>query len=147
MSFGIGQPVLRTEDPRLLTGRGTYVDDITVPHMAYMAVVYATMAHADIKSIDTTEAESAPGVLAVLTGKDVVADGLGGIPPAFMPEDMGGPPGFRTSCPILAADRVLHVGERVAIVVAETPEQANLFPIGRCNHADHMDALAYAIHD
>jgi carbon-monoxide dehydrogenase large subunit len=124
MSFGIGQPVLRTEDPRLLTGRGTFVDDIAVPHMAYMAVVYATVAHAHIKSIATSDAEAAPGVLAVLTGKDVVADGLGGIPPAFMPEDMGGPPGFRTECPILAAGRVRHVGERVAIVVAETPEMA-----------------------
>ena len=124
MSFGIGQPVLRTEDPRFLTGRGTYVDDITVPHMAHMAVVYATLAHANIKSISTADAEAAPGVLVVLTGKEVVADGLGGIPPAFMPEDMGGPPGYRTECPILAADRVLHVGERVAIVVAETSELA-----------------------
>ena len=124
MSFGIGQPVLRTEDPRFLTGRGNFVDDITVPHMAHMAVVYATVAHADIKSIATGEAEKAPGVLAVLTGQQAVADGLGGIPPAFMPEDMGGPPGFRTECPVLAADRVRHVGERVAIVVAETPELA-----------------------
>jgi carbon-monoxide dehydrogenase large subunit len=124
MSFGIGQPVLRTEDPRFLTGRGTYVDDIAVPHMAHMAVVYATVAHADIKSISTIEAEGAPGVLAVLTGKDVAAEGLGGIPPAFMPEDMGGPPGFRTESPILATGRVRHVGERVAIVVAETPEAA-----------------------
>ena len=124
MSFGIGQPVLRTEDPRFLTGRGTFVDDITVPHMAYMAVVYATVAHADILTIATANAEGAPGVLAVFTGKDVVAAGLGGIPPAFMPEDMGGPPGFRTECPILATGRVRHVGERVAIVVAETPELA-----------------------
>ena len=124
MSFGIGQPVLRTEDPRFLTGRGTFVDDITVPHMAYMAVVYATVAHADILTIATANAKGAPGVLAVFTGKDVVAAGLGGIPPAFMPEDMGGPPGFRTECPILATGRVRHVGERVAIVVAETPELA-----------------------
>jgi carbon-monoxide dehydrogenase large subunit len=124
MSFGIGQPVLRTEDPRFLTGRGTYVDDITLPHMAHMAVVYATVAHAHINSIDTSEAEKAPGVIAVLTGKDTAADGLGGIPPAFMPEDMGGPPGYRTECPILAPGRVRHVGERVAIVVAETPEKA-----------------------
>jgi carbon-monoxide dehydrogenase large subunit len=124
MSFGIGQPVPRTEDPRLLTGRGTYVDDIAVPHLAHMAVVYATVAHADITSIDCSAAEIAPGVLAVLTGKDVQADGLGGIPPAFMPEDMGGPPGYRTESPILVPDRVRHLGERVAIVVAETPEQA-----------------------
>lgn len=124
MSFGIGQPVLRTEDPRFLTGRGTFVDDITLPHMAHMAVVYATIAHGDIISIDTSEAEKAPGVIAILTGTDVKADGLGTIPPAFMPEDMGGPPGYGTECPILAAKRVNHVGERVAIVVAETLDQA-----------------------
>jgi len=124
MSFGIGQPVRRTEDPRLLTGRGTYVDDIAVLHMAHMAVVHASVANADITYIHTAAAEAAPGVLAVLTGGDVAADGLGGIPPAFMPEDMGGPPGFRTECPILADGRVRYVGERVAIVVAETPEAA-----------------------
>ena len=67
MSFGIGQPVPRTEDPRLLTGQGTYVDDISVPHMAYMAVVYTTVAHADIKSIDASGAIKAPGVITVLT--------------------------------------------------------------------------------
>ena len=124
MSFGIGQPVPRTEDPRFLTGRGTYVDDMTLPLMAHAAVVYATVAHADIKSIDTSEAEAAPGVIAVLTGREAEEDGLGGIPPAFMPEDMGGPKGFRTMRHVMIRKRVRHVGERVAMVIAETPEQA-----------------------
>ena len=68
MSFGIGQHVPRTEDPRLLTGRGTYVDDIVLPRMAHAAIVYANAAHADIRRIDTAAAAAAPGVLAVLTG-------------------------------------------------------------------------------
>jgi carbon-monoxide dehydrogenase large subunit len=124
MSFGIGQPVPRTEDPRFLTGRGTFADDITLPGMAHAAIVYATVAHADIKSVETAEAATAPGVIAVLTGKDAKADGLGGIRPAAMPEDMGGPKGYRTLRPVIAADRVRHVGERVAVVVAETAAQA-----------------------
>ena len=125
MKFGIGQPVLRTEDPRFLTGRGTFVDDITLPHMVYMAVVYSTVAHADIKSIDTRQAEKIRGVLSVLTGIDTSKDGLGGIPPAFMPEDMGGPSGFRTEQLLLAHKRVRFLGERLAIVIAETIEAAN----------------------
>ncbi len=124
MSFGIGQPVPRTEDPRFLTGRGTYVDDITLPHMSHAAVVYSTVAHADIRSIDTTAAEAAPGVIAVLTGREAEEDGLGGIPPAFMPEDMGGPKGFRTVRHVMIRKRVRHVGERVAMVIAETEAQA-----------------------
>ena len=124
MNFGIGQPVTRTEDPRFLTGRGSYVDNLNLPHQAYAAVVYSTVAHADIAAIDTATAEAAPGVIAVLTGRDAEEDNLGGIPPAFMPEDMGGPPGFRTTRDIMVRKRVRHVGERVAMVVAETEAQA-----------------------
>ena len=122
--FGIGQPVRRTEDPRFLTGRGTFVDDINLRGQTYGAIVYSTAPHADIKSIDTSAAEAAPGVVAVLTGDDVAADGLGGLGPTLMPEDIGGPPGHRTARPVLAKDRVRHLGERVALVIAETLEQA-----------------------
>jgi carbon-monoxide dehydrogenase large subunit len=80
--------------------------------------------HARIARIDLSRAMTADGVLAVLTGADVVADGLGGLPPLFMPEDRGGPKGHRTFRPILAADRVRHVGDRVALVVAESAAQA-----------------------
>lgn len=124
MNFGIGQPVTRTEDPRFLTGRGSYVDNLNLPHQVYAAVVFSTVAHADIASIDTAAAEAAPGVIAVLTGREAEEDNLGGIPPAFMPEDMGGPPGFRTTRDIMVRKRVRHVGERVAMVVAETEAQA-----------------------
>jgi carbon-monoxide dehydrogenase large subunit len=122
--FGMGQPVRRTEDPRFITGRGRYVDDIVLPHMAHAVMVYSPHAHAAITAIDATEARKAPGVLAVLTGKELTADGLGTLGPRFMPEDMGGPKGYRTVRTLIATDRVRHVGERVAVVVAETRDQA-----------------------
>ena len=78
--FGIGQPVLRSEDTRLLTGGGRYVADISLPGEAYAVFLRSPHAHADIAGIDTTAAVAAPGVLAVYTGADVVADGLGDIP-------------------------------------------------------------------
>ncbi len=121
--FGIGQPVPRVEDPRFITGRGRYVDDFELPQQAYGVAVMSPHAHARIKGIDTAKAKAAPGVLAVLTGADVKADGLGGLAPP-MPEDMGGPKGFRTLLSILATDKVRAVGERVAFVVAETLAQA-----------------------
>jgi aerobic carbon-monoxide dehydrogenase large subunit len=117
--FGIGQPVTRVEDPRFITGRGLYVDDIDLPLQCYGVVVMSPHAHARIKSIDAAKAKAAPGVLAVLTGADVKADGLGRLVPP-MPEDMGGPKGFRTLRNILEADKVRAVGDRVAFVVAET---------------------------
>jgi carbon-monoxide dehydrogenase large subunit len=123
--FGIAQPVPRKEDPRLLTGRGRFVDDISLPHQSYAAIVRSPHAHARIHSIDTSQARGAPGVLLVLTGADAEADGIGGLPPMVMPEDMGGAKGgYRTVQPILARDRVRHVGDRVALVVAETSAQA-----------------------
>ncbi len=120
MRFGIGQPVTRKEDPRFLTGRGRYVADIDLPRQAYAVVVYSPHAHARIRSIDKSAAERSPGVEAVLTGADWAADGLGTLDPEGMPEDMGGPPGFRSKRPPLAQDRVRHVGERVAVVIAAT---------------------------
>jgi carbon-monoxide dehydrogenase large subunit len=121
--FGIGQPVSRLEDPRFITGRGRFVDDIDLPHQCYGVVIMSPHAHARIKGIDTTKAKAAEGVIAVLTGADVEADKLGGFSPV-MPEDMGGPKGYRTLRSILAIGKVRCVGERVAFVVAETLLQA-----------------------
>jgi len=121
--FGIGQPVPRVEDPRFITGRGRYVDDFDLPHQCHGIVVMSPHAHANIKKIDTSKAKAADGVLAVLTGEDVKADGLGPLAPP-MPEDMGGPKGFRTPLSILAIGKVRAVGERVAFIVAETEVQA-----------------------
>ncbi len=122
--FGIGQPVRRVEDQRFLTGRGRYVDDLQLAHQAHGAVVASPHAHARIRGIDVRAAAAAPGVLCVLTAREARADDLGGIPPLFMPEDMGGPKGYRTFKPLLAGDKARHVGERIAFVVAETPAQA-----------------------
>lgn len=121
---GIGQPVRRVEDERFVTGRGRYVDDIAPAGTCRAAIVLSPHAHAAIRGIDAAAARAAPGVLCVLTGEDVKADGLGGLLPKFMPEDMGGPKGLRTRRPILAADKVRCVGDRVAMVVAETLSQA-----------------------
>ncbi len=121
--FGIGQPVPRLEDPRFITGRGRFVDDIELPHQCHGIVVMSPHAHARIKRVDTAKAKAADGVIAVLTGADVEADKLGGLVPV-MPEDMGGPKGYRTLRPILSSGKVRAVGDRVAFVVAETLQQA-----------------------
>lgn len=116
----------RLEDRRFLTGRGRYVSDITLGRQAYMALVLSTYAHADIKAIDTSQAETMPGVIAVLTGADVLGDGLGSVPPFFMPAVWGGPEGYATRRPVLVTDRVRCIGERLAIVIAETPDDARI---------------------
>ena len=122
--YGIGQPVRRLEDRRFLTGAGQFVDDISLPHQCYGVVLYSPHAHAKIVRIDVSQALNSPGVVCVLTGADVVADRLGGMPPLFMPGGGSQPPAFQTLRPILVADRVRCVGDRVAFVVAETLAQA-----------------------
>src|SRR6185437_2871937 len=124
MAFGIGQPVTRKEDPRLLTGRGKYVADIDLARQTHGVFIFSPHAHATIKSIDSASAMKMPGVVGVLTGKDYAADKLGPIMAEAMPEDFGGPKGYRSQHFPLAIERVRYVGERVAIVVAETEAQA-----------------------
>jgi carbon-monoxide dehydrogenase large subunit len=120
MRFGIGQPVTRKEDPRFLTGRGRYVADIDLARQAHAVFVFSPHAHARLRSIGKAAAEQMPGVFAVLTGEDWAADGLGTLDPEVMAEDMGGPKGYRTRRPPLAQGRVRHVGDRVAVVIAQT---------------------------
>ena len=124
MNFGVGQSVARTEDPRFLTGRGTYIDDINLPHMAHAAIVYAQVPNAVITSIDIVEAEAAPGVIAVLTGADAKQDEIGGITPNYLPQMMGLSDGYQTEQPIIVQDRIRFIGERIALVIAETEAQA-----------------------
>src|SRR5207253_263203 len=123
-AFGIGQAVRRVEDRRFLTGRARFVDDVELSRQTHGALVLSPHAHARIRGLNVSRATAAPGVICVLTGADAVRDKLGGIPPNAMPEDMGGPKGYRTFRPVLVADKVRHVGERVAFVVAETAAQA-----------------------
>jgi carbon-monoxide dehydrogenase large subunit len=124
--YGIGQPVRRVEDQRFLTGRARYVDDIQLPHLLHGAVVMSPHAHARILSINIQPALQTPGVHLVLTGEDIRKENLGGIPPHFMPEDMGGPKGYRTFRPLLEAAKARYVGDRLAFVVADTPELARI---------------------
>jgi carbon-monoxide dehydrogenase large subunit len=121
---GIGQSVRRVEDARFLTGRGRYLDDIELPRQAHGVVLLSPHAHADIVALDTAAAAAMPGVLCVLTGADVEADGLGAFPTIYINDERGGPPGFRTLRPLLVRDRVRCVGDRVAFVVADTLQQA-----------------------
>ncbi|PYN87005.1 MAG: carbon monoxide dehydrogenase [Candidatus Rokuibacteriota bacterium] len=122
--FGIGQSVRRIEDPRLLQGFGRYADDVNLPHQAYAVVVRSPHAHAAIRSIDTTTARSARGVLAVFTGGDLAADGLGNLPTDRSRKRPDGSPAFATPRPALVRGRARHVGDPVALVVAQTIEQA-----------------------
>jgi carbon-monoxide dehydrogenase large subunit len=122
--FAIGQSVRRLEDPRLIQGFGRYSDDVNLPHQAYAVVVRSPHAHAALRSIDTSAARKAPGVLAVLTGADLAADKLGDLPTDKTRKRRDGAPAFATPRPALARGRVRHVGEPVALVVAATIEQA-----------------------
>jgi aerobic carbon-monoxide dehydrogenase large subunit len=130
--FGIGRPVLRKEDERLLRGQGRYVPDISLPDMVHAAVVRSPHAHAHIRAIDKRAAEAQPGVIAVLTAADFEADGLK--PIAHAPSLFGGNdvtvtvrPGFTIfTVPqaALAAKRTRYVGEPVAVVVAGSVDAA-----------------------
>ena len=122
--FGIGQAVRRVEDQRFATGAGQYVGDFSLPRQCYGVAVLSPHAHAAIRRVDVAAAKAAPGVVVVLTGADALTDKIGGIPPFFMPDSWGGPKGYPTTRPVLLADRVRCVGDRVAFVVAETEAQA-----------------------
>src|SRR5882672_2493342 len=124
MKFGVGQPVRRFEDQTLITGRGRYTDDIKIADMARGVVLRAQAAHANIRSIDAAAARAMPGVLLVLTGDDVKADGLGDIPCHAPLNNKNGSPRFDTPRPALATAKVRHLGQPVALVVAETLPQA-----------------------
>src|SRR5580658_2168120 len=120
MKFAIGQPVRRYEDLRLITGRGRYTDDVTLPNTAYAFVLRAPVAHAHIKRIDTAAARRMPGVLFVATGDDIRADGIGDIPCVTPLTNRDGTPRHDTPRPVLAQGKVRHVGQPIALVVAET---------------------------
>ena len=122
--FALGQPVPRFEDPRLLRGGGRYVDDMVLPHMAFGHVLRSSHAHARIRSIDTSTAKAAPGVLAVLTGADWEASGWGDLPTASGNRRRDGSPAYRPRYPALVKDRVRWVGDYVAFVIAATRDQA-----------------------
>ncbi|MEX2616786.1 MAG: xanthine dehydrogenase family protein molybdopterin-binding subunit [Alphaproteobacteria bacterium] len=128
----IGRPLRRTEDRRLLTGQGRFTDDFSLPGQSWAAMVRAPHPHARILDIDDIRARAMPGVLGVFTGRDCADDGLGPIPHNPLPKTRydlklsapGGGAVFEGPHVLLPADRARHAGEAVAMVVAETREQA-----------------------
>src|SRR5208282_5679573 len=124
IKFGVGQPVTRLEDARLLKGRGHYQDDANLPGQLHAVFLRSPHAHAAIRSIETSAAAAAPGVHAVYTGADYAADGLA-MPKAAMPrKKVDGSPMFAPQRPALVVDRARYVGDPVAMIVADTLAQA-----------------------
>jgi len=118
----IGQSVERREDARFLTGRGQYTDDISLQGQTYGYFLRSPYAHARITSLDTAEAAKAPGVLGIFTGEHFKA--VGGLPCGWLINSLDGSPMKEPKHPVLADGKVRYVGDRVALVVAETLEQA-----------------------
>lgn len=122
--FGIGQAIRRSEDPRLLTGRGRYTDDIVLPGQAYGHFLRSPVAHAVIGGIDTAEARAMDGVIGIVTAADLDADGIGTLPCEVGLNNRDGSDLTKPPRPALARGRIRHVGEPVALIVAETLEIA-----------------------
>ncbi|MSQ88887.1 MAG: xanthine dehydrogenase family protein molybdopterin-binding subunit [Betaproteobacteria bacterium] len=122
--YGSAHETLRSEDDPLLTGQGKYTDDIDLPGQAWVAFVRSPVAHARVLELNTAAAARMPGVIAVFTGADLAADGIGAIPPAVSFTGRGGKPMFEAPIPVLAHGQVRYVGESLAIIVAETAAQA-----------------------
>jgi aerobic carbon-monoxide dehydrogenase large subunit len=122
--FGVGQPVLRVEDPTLLRGEGRYTDDINVARQADAYIVRSRYAHGTIRRIDTAAARKMPGVLAVYTAADLAAGGVNPMKCGVSVPNRDGTPWKTPVRPVLAGDKVRFVGEAIACVVAETHAQA-----------------------
>ncbi len=122
--YAVGQPVPRKEDPVLLQGRGNYSDDMNLPNQVYAVMVRSNVAHGVIRSIDTAAAKAIPGVLAVLTGQDLIDAGMGNMPSGMAFKNKDGSDMPKPVQPILTTDKVRFAGDPFAIVVAETRKLA-----------------------
>jgi aerobic carbon-monoxide dehydrogenase large subunit len=120
----IGEPLKRKEDYRFLTGAGQYTDDITMQAQSHCIFVRSPHAHANVKSIDFTKAKGMPGVIGILTGDDVAADKINGLPCGWLITSVNGEPMKEPPHPILAQGKVRYVGQAVVMVVAESVEEA-----------------------
>ncbi|RWM11257.1 MAG: xanthine dehydrogenase family protein molybdopterin-binding subunit [Mesorhizobium sp.] len=121
---GVGARVARKEDKRFITGGGRYVDDMVVPGMKHAMFVRSPHAHAQIKKIDVKKAQAMPGVVGVLTGKELKADGIGNLICGWMIHSKDGTPMKMGAWSPLAVDKVRYVGDAVVIVIADTKGQA-----------------------
>lgn len=122
--FGIGQAVSRVEDDRLTRGSGTYIDDVNLSQQSFAVFVRSPHANARIISIDKESVAALPGVLAVFTADDLEADGIGHVPCGADADNIDGSPCIKPPRPALAQHQVRHVGDAVAVVIAESREQA-----------------------
>src|SRR5437660_4983643 len=122
--FGIGQPVSRTEDPKLVRGQGSYTDDVRLPGQVYAAMVRSRHAHGVIRKIDLSAARDMPGVLGAFTGQDLAAAGYGTLKCIVPFKNRDGSEMRKPPRPALPTDKVRFVGDPVAFVVAETAAQA-----------------------
>ncbi|MBX9702133.1 MAG: xanthine dehydrogenase family protein molybdopterin-binding subunit, partial [Acetobacteraceae bacterium] len=119
---GIGASVKRKEDLRFLSGRGQYTDDIVRPGQTHAFILRSPHAHAQINGIDTAAAAAMPGVVAIYTGADLAA--IGGLPCGWQIHNKDGSPMAEPKHPVLAEGKVRHVGDPVAVVIAESRGQA-----------------------
>ena len=120
----IGQSIKRKEDQRFLTGGGTYTDDVSVANQTHAYFLRSPHAHAKIRAIDISKAKTAPGVVGVFTGDDLAAAKVGGLPCGWLITDVNGQPMKEPPHPCLAQGKVRHVGDQVAVVIAESLNQA-----------------------
>ena len=121
---GIGASVRRKEDVRFLSGRGNYTDDINRPGQLYAVMRRSDRPHAKILGIDTAAASAAPGVVAIFTGADMAKEEIGGLPCGWQIHNKDGSPMAEPPHPVLAVGKVRHVGDPVAVVIADTKQQA-----------------------
>jgi carbon-monoxide dehydrogenase large subunit len=124
MTNYIGKAVKRVEDKRFLTGKGRYTDDIVLPGMLYAYIVRSPYAHAKINNIDTSRAEKMDGVVKIYTGKDIAESGINGIPTGWQVNFKNGDTMKEPPHPLLVADKARYMGDGVAVVIAESREEA-----------------------
>ncbi|MEW6344429.1 MAG: xanthine dehydrogenase family protein molybdopterin-binding subunit [Paraburkholderia sp.] len=120
----IGSPVQRKEDYRFLTGNGQYTDDVVLPQQTYAVFLRSPYAHARIRSIDTAAARQSPGVVAIFTGADMAADSVGGLPCGWLIHSVDGKPMHEPPHPVIAHTKARHVGDQVALVIADSVKAA-----------------------
>ena len=120
----IGARIQRKEDYRFLTGAGQYTDDLNLANQAYAAFVRSPHAHAKVRRVSTDKAKASPGCLAIYTGADLAAAKVGGLPCGWLITDVDGQPMKEPPHPCLAQDKVRHVGDPVAVVIASTADEA-----------------------
>ncbi len=123
MSY-IGKSIKRVEDKRFITGKGKYTDDIKLPYMTYGCFVRSPYAHAKINSVDISDAENSSGIVKIFTGEDIAESGINGVPCGWQVNFKNGDIMKEPPHPLLVKDKVLHMGDAVAFVIAESYSQA-----------------------